>query len=152
MNTKKAMKKRSQSSKRAASVRAKGASSSKAAEARPSSEGFSVERFFEVFREELDRAVREHPTFAKEVAHFDLGDRELVVSLAQLKAANNLLEKAGEANGMALIQEELYEGALEWKRGRENEFVHEMAQAAVTVYRNIVLGLETIQKGRFSNI
>ena len=107
------------------------------------SKTFSADDFVAKFREKLEEAVRKHPVFCKEVAYLDTPNpvRNLAVSLATLRANNDILEKAGEHNAAGIIQEEVMEMLLAYLTKKEGNLVEEAAQVAVVAFRTVCFAL-----------
>ena len=104
----------------------------------------SLGEFIEAIKAQVRYSQEKHPFFAKRVAEFDGSPKELVRACLELKANNDLLDRAKEANAMALAQEELFEAALEWHKGKRDNFIEEMAQVCAVCFRAVNLGLETM--------
>ena len=107
------------------------------------SKTFSADDFVAKFREKLEEAVRKHPVFCKEVAYLDTSNpvRDLAISLATLRANNDILEKAGEHNAAGIIQEEVMEMLLAYLTEKEWNLVEEAAQVAVVAFRTVCFAL-----------
>ena len=107
------------------------------------SKTFSADDFIAKFREKLNEAVRKHPVFCKEIAYLDTSNpvRDLAVSLATLKANNDILEKAGEGNASGIVQEEVMEMLLAYLTKKEENLVEEAAQVAVVAFRTVCFAL-----------
>lgn len=107
------------------------------------SKTFSADDFVAKFREKLEEAVRKHPVFCKEIAYLDTSNpvRDLAVSLAMLKANNDILEKAGEHNAAGIVQEEVMEMLLAYLTKKEGNLVDEAAQVAVVAFRTACFAL-----------
>ena len=107
------------------------------------SKTFSADDFVAKFREKLEEAVRKHPVFCKEIAYVDTLNpvRDLAVSLATLKANNDILEKAGEGNASGIVQEEVMEMLLAYLTKKEENLVEEAAQVAVVAFRTVCFAL-----------
>ena len=107
------------------------------------SKTFSADDFIAKFREKLEEAVRKHPVFCKEIAYLDTSNpvRDLAVSLATLKANNDILEKAGEHNAAGIVQEEVMEMLLAYLTKKEENLVEEAAQVAVVAFRTVCFAL-----------
>ena len=107
------------------------------------SKTFSADDFIAKFREKLEEAVRKHPVFCKEIAYVDTLNpvRDLAVSLATLKANNDILEKAGEGNASGIVQEEVMEMLLAYLTKKEENLVEEAAQVAVVAFRTVCFAL-----------
>lgn len=107
------------------------------------SKTFSADDFVEEFREKLEEAVRKHPVFCKEVAYLDTPNpvRNLAISLATLRANNDILEKAGEHNAAGIVQEEVMEMLLAYLTKKEGNLVEEAAQVAVVAFRTACFAL-----------
>ena len=107
------------------------------------SKTFSADDFIAKFREKLEEAVRKHPVFCKEVAYLDTANpvRNLAISLATLRANNDILEKAGEHNAAGIIQEEVMEMLLAYLTKKEGNLVEEAAQVAVVAFRTVCFAL-----------
>ena len=107
------------------------------------SKTFSADDFIAKFREKLNEAVRKHPVFCKEIAYLDTSNpvRDLAVSLATLKANNDILEKAGEGNASGIVQEEGMEMLLAYLTKKEENLVEEAAQVAVVAFRTVCFAL-----------
>lgn len=107
------------------------------------SKTFSADDFIAKFREKLEEAVRKHPVFCKEVAYLDTSDpvRNLAISLATLRANNDILEKAGEGNAAGIVQEEVMEMLLAYLMKKEENLVEEAAQVAVVAFRTVCFAL-----------
>ena len=107
------------------------------------SKTFSADDFIAKFREKLEEAVRKHPVFCKEIAYLDTSNpvRDLAVSLATLKANNDILEKAGEHNAAGIVQEEVMEMLLAYLTKKEENLVEEAAQVAVVAFRTACFAL-----------
>ena len=107
------------------------------------SKTFSADDFIAKFREKLEEAVRKHPVFCKEIAYVDTLNpvRDLAVSLATLKANNDILEKAGEGNASGIVEEEVMEMLLAYLTKKEENLVEEAAQVAVVAFRTACFAL-----------
>ena len=107
------------------------------------SKTFSADDFIAKFREKLEEAVRKHPVFCKEIAYLDTSNpvRDLAVSLATLKANNDIMEKAGEHNAAGIVQEEVMEMLLAYLTKKEENLVEEAAQVAVVAFRTVCFAL-----------
>ena len=107
------------------------------------SKTFSADDFVAKFREKLEEAVRKHPVFCKEVAYLDTSNpvRNLAISLATMRANNDILEKAGEHNAAGIIQEEVMEMLLAYLAKKEGNLVEEAAQVAVVAFRTACFAL-----------
>ena len=107
------------------------------------SKTFSADNFVAKFLEKLEEAARKHPVFCKEVAYLDTPNpvRNLAISLATLRANNDILEKAGEHNAAGIIQEEVMEMLLAYLTKKEGNLVEEAAQVAVVAFRTVCFAL-----------
>ena len=107
------------------------------------SKTFSADDFVAKFYEKLEEAVRKHPIFCKEVAYLDTPYpvQDLAISLATLRANNDVLEKAGEHNASGIIQEEVMEMLLAYLMKKEGNLVEEAVQVAVVAFRTVCFAL-----------
>lgn len=117
---------------------------SRLAEARERSRTFSADDFIEAFKEQLAKAIEKHPRFVREFAYIDTENpvRDMAVSLASIKVANDALEKAGEGNAVAIMQEEQMEFVLGYLTKRWANCITEAAQVAAVTFRSLAFALE----------